>query len=708
MITELPNDENTMLDQMFIKVCDSLKDYDEMLNDQFKHLGTNFDRFRLIWTPSVVHTDIDRLLETKNFDAKDSVKSLQCRQQGNDEFKRFNFNEALILYTQSIRFAVNPKLKSGNDKAAAANSDDLAMCYANRSAAFYQLNEFELCLNDIEASFKYGYPEKSRDKLIERKLHCFYKLERYRNILEYIKENRAMNLEIFQVYETKLEDLKSQSEELKALIEQVKEVQPKKSMELELNGKLGNLKFAIPEEEKSSKLQNSSKKIEMDYSVTEGFHFKAAEDIKVGELLIDEPPYASVLLADNIKTCCFECMKPINLFKMNVTYCRQCTFVAYCSEACEKASWHGHRYECKYLKLLAFESGITHMEWLAFRIVAKASYKYLSSIKDDLISYEDKYERGDIVRAESSILPPGERSKKYRSDAYFNVFHLVTNSFLRRTGDLFRRSYVALFLTKILVKTGFISGVKTPQELKQSACFVGGLVLRHLQSVSCNAHEISQIKLDSDAKKPLESAIGKGIGAGIYALLSIFNHSCDPHVTRNFIGSRCQVRAIRNANKTEEVFDNYGVVYAVNPADERSEKLVNQYFFSCRCKPCSMSWPLFEKIPNNLKQVGIRCDDCKPLKEAKKECPNCDNEFDSVKVFQFLCEQSIGNLLMYRESIELDNEVTQKRVALIYDAFCEYLQILDEANIKKPFRDVNDYQEALKQCANLVHLKINS
>ena len=377
-------------------------------------------------------------------------------------------------------------------------------------------------------------------------------------------------------------------------------------------------------------------------------------------------------------------------------------------ESCEKASWHCHRYECKYLKLLAFESGISHMEWLAIRIVTKASYKYLHSIRDELISFEEKYESGDIIRAESSIVSPSEKSKKYRSDSYYNVFHLVTNSFLRRSGDLFRRAYIALFLTKILVKTGFIGSVKTAQELKENACFVGGLILRHLQSISCNAHEISQIKLDPDAKKPLESAIGKGIGAGIYALLSIFNHSCDPHVTRNFIGTRCQVRAIRNANKGQEVFDNYGVVYAVNPAEERSEKLVNQYFFSCRCQACNLSWPLFEKIPNNLREVGIKCNDCKLLKEPKKGCSGCDNELDGVKVFQFLCEQSIGNLLMYRESIEIDEAPVQKRIALIYDAFCEYLQILDETNIKKPFRDINDYQEALKQCANLIHLKINS
>lgn len=348
------------------------------------------------------------------------------------------------------------------------------------------------------------------------------------------------------------------------------------------------------------------------------------------------------------------------------------------------------------------------MEWLAMRIVMKATYKQLNSMKESLIAYEDKYERGDFIRAEQSIVPAEGVMKKYTSDNYFNVFHLITNSFLRRSHDLFRRSYIALFLTKVLIKSGFVSNIKTVPELKESACFIGGLILRHLQSISCNAHEISQLYLNNEDRKPLEKAVSKGIGAGIYALLSIFNHSCDPHVTRNFIGSRCQVRMIRNVNKNEEIYDNYGVVYAVNPSDERQEKLETQYFFTCRCQPCRQSWPLFDKIPNDMRAINLKCLDCKNDANAPRECSRCDNELDSVRVFQFLSEKAIGNLLCYRESIDLTETATQKKVALIYDSFCEYLQILDENKIKRPFRDVNDYQEALKQCINLIHLKINS
>ena len=73
-----------------------------------------------------------------------------------------------------------------------------------------------------------------------------------------------------------------------------------------------------------------------------------------------------------------------------------------------------------------------------------------------------------------------------------------------------------------------------------NACYVGGLILRHLQSISCNAHEISMLRLNEEDRKPLCNSYANGIGAGIFAVMSIFNHSCDPHVTRNFLGKLFQ------------------------------------------------------------------------------------------------------------------------------------------------------------------------
>ena len=122
----------------------------------------------------------------------------------------------------------------------------------------------------------------------------------------------------------------------------------------------------------------------------------------------------------------------------------------------------------------------------------KASYKYLVSIKQMLIDYENKYENS--VRDETSLTEMFHAEAEYKSDSYLTIFNLITNSAVRKLNDLFRRSFVAFFLVKFLIKINFFevesspSTTTSPKKSIEHACFIGGLLLRHLQSISCNAH----------------------------------------------------------------------------------------------------------------------------------------------------------------------------------------------------------------------------
>ena len=125
-------------------------------------------------------------------------------------------------------------------------------------------------------------------------------------------------------------------------------------------------------------------------------------------------------------------------------------------------------------------------------IFFKASYKYLVSIKQMLIDYENKYENS--VRDETSLTEMLHAEAEYKSDSYLTIFNLITNSAVRKLNDLFRRSFVAFFLVKFLIKINFFeaesspSTATSPKKSIEHACFIGGLLLRHLQSISCNAH----------------------------------------------------------------------------------------------------------------------------------------------------------------------------------------------------------------------------
>lgn len=61
--------------------------------------------------------------------------------------------------------------------------------------------------------------------------------------------------------------------------------------------------------------------------------------------------------------------------------------------------------------------------------------------------------------------------------------------------------------------------------------FIGSLILRNLQFLQFNSHEIFDL-LKTKESKITQTA---SIGAGIYPSLALFNHSCNPSFVRSVI-----------------------------------------------------------------------------------------------------------------------------------------------------------------------------
>ena len=176
-----------------------------------------------------------------------------------------------------LRYGVNPKVKVLNVpiiENAGELIQGLGTSYANRSAAFFQLNEFHLCLVDIENALKNGYPCTLRHKLVERKLACLFRLGNYEKVAETISEEIALDLEIFKQYTKNIEDLmrkqKNQCLEtgtdtgVKKCDEEVK-----KYLDSHIS-----ITYAIPEDEKNAKLECASRDICIEYGVEKGFYIE--------------------------------------------------------------------------------------------------------------------------------------------------------------------------------------------------------------------------------------------------------------------------------------------------------------------------------------------------------------------------------------------------------------------------------------------------
>jgi SET and MYND domain-containing protein 4 len=722
-----------LIDKLFAKLCNKLKSHDKELNEKFNRLTTNFDRFKFVYSIGFAHRDIDAAFEKESFDSKCVSKALEYRKQGNEHFKSKEFEQALAKYNLSLRYAPvcvssknAPLLLTKQTKPESKEIEEeenlVALAYANRSAVFFHINEFSLCINDINSSLNSGYPAKLKNKLIERKLNCLIRqcdFNAAERLLE--EETHLFDAEGSKMLKTRVDKERERYLNSKQPLESTDTKYEPINDSNDLNS-YEPMKFELGKRQ-SANVSSASESISIDYTIESGMHIRSTKKIDVGELLVDELPYASVLIAtaDNVSAYCFECMRELCSYRMNVTYCLTCSFVSYCSLECRQASWRkAHAYECRHTKTLACESGLTHMEWLAMRVVLNAKLDYLLSLEEELREHEARYE---ILRREDEACVRRRLADCacYKSNAYMNVFYLMTNSCLRKSADLFRRSFVALFMAKFLVRSGYFkelntsSSNKSEQEQKQAqeraALFVGGLILRHMQSIACNAHEIGHLRLESAAKNAMANASAKGIGAGIYALLSIFNHSCNPHVTRTFFdGTRCQIRAMTIIGNGEQVYDNYGVVYAINEKHERQHKLVEQYFFDCGCLACVKDWPLYENIPNQLSVHICKCVSCRKTPAKNKSnrnedpCIQCEMLLDEVKMHQYAAQQSLTEMLRINSDINLRSEPIRRKVAKFYESFCTYLEILNKCEICKPFQEYNNYEEALKQCLNIVRI----
>lgn len=126
-------------------------------------------------------------------------------------------------------------------------------------------------------------------------------------------------------------------------------------------------------------------------------------------------------------------------------------------------------------------------------------------------------------------------------------------------------------------------------------------MLHNLQIVTYNSHEIAELQ----RKRPQDSGYSVCIGAGLYPTLVLFNHSCDPGITRYFIGNAVYVRTIKNIPAGSMVAENYGQLYTRAGRRERRKLLKENYKFDCGCQACEEDWPALQELNPMIRR--FRC-----------------------------------------------------------------------------------------------------
>lgn len=207
-------------------------------------------------------------LMSSNF-VKSNKKSLRYRQDGNKEFSKKNWCEAMRLYNQSLCFAE-------------IGTENVALCYANRSACFLQCKKYKQCLVDIELAQKSNCPQRILQKLEERKNQCLKQIQNGKQEIPF------------------------------------------------------ELKLDFEPNERYPSLANN---LEIERSDTFGRHITAKEDIDVGKTILIEKSFVSRTGSDK-EIRCNICLRS----ESNFVPCKQCTDGLFCIGECE--NHYLHQFEC--------------------------------------------------------------------------------------------------------------------------------------------------------------------------------------------------------------------------------------------------------------------------------------------------------------------------------------------------------------------------
>lgn len=364
------------------------------------------------------------MLPRKTFNPKNNAKSIELRKKGNEFFslKNRNYPKAIQLYNESICWAEN-------------DSENLAIGYANRSAIYFEWQEWQKCLENIELSRKCAnFSENLKIKLEKREQMCKSKLEELKN-LEIDQNNDHENETTFSL--------------------------------------------SYPRHDKIPFIANCLEMVENDVF---GRYIITNRDLKIGDLIAIEESFCLSLQAQYAYQRCLYCLSE-NL--NSLIPCNSCTRCMFCNETCrDKAYKTFHRFECNQID--GYYDMFNKIHISALRTVLKvfSDTDQLHKIKQFIDSDESKTATPFTINYDDDSI----------SEQYKSVHTLVTNESKRPVADLFNRSIVAAMICFLIKSNEIIVDIFTDEPSNMILFY--DLLYIHLQTSPTNFHsiDIAEIK----------------------------------------------------------------------------------------------------------------------------------------------------------------------------------------------------------------------
>ncbi|XP_004857205.1 SET and MYND domain-containing protein 4 isoform X2 [Heterocephalus glaber] len=551
------------------------------------------------------------------------------REEGNKNFQEKNYTGAAVLYSKGVSHS-------------RPNTEDISLCYANRSAALFHLGQYETCLNDIIRALVHGYPERLKPKVMLRKAECLVTLGRLKEASQTISDLES-NVSArptpaaspFHILQKNLCDLKMKIQEKENLPETFPTAIAKDFEGMNLT-------------EENEQISNASSSVRLCTDPLKGRYLVAIKDILPGEILVKEDAFVSVLnpgempplhqglesrwdtRVTNGDLYCHKCLK----HTLAMVPCHGCSYANYCSQECMQQAWElYHSIECSLGGLLLTLGMFCHV---ALRLTLLARFKDVDKVVrricDEINNKEiclpesktlvktfnyNQGEREEIGKTVETQIPGCNINGKYENN-YNAVFSLLPHTENHSPEHKFLCALSISALCRQLeaaslpaLTTGLKAAV-TP-ELCADLNIWAVAMLRHLLQLQCNAQAITTIQHTGSKENIVTDSGQVRLATGIFPVVSLLNHSCSPNTSISFAGTVATIRAAQQIGKGQEILHCYGPHKSWMSIAERQQKLRSQYFFDCNCPACH-----YEKLRTAAgpRWEAFRCNNCRALMQG--------------------------------------------------------------------------------------------
>ncbi|XP_012672007.2 SET and MYND domain-containing protein 4 [Clupea harengus] len=547
---------------------------------------------------------------------KCAPSAAKLRERGNDRFKAKDYTSAALLYSQGVCHAPE-------------NSEQLALCYANRSAALFQLARYQECVEDVGRALAHGYPSHLQPKLLSRRDQC-------QGFICPQQPGQERGTAAPTAHHTP-------------------------SPAATVN---------------HPHTHTPATGVSLHFSLQKGRHLVAMEGKSAGEVLLEDQAFSCVLIqgeglraeqegrtereigvAEGAKgafgtedRCCHRCLCPT----LCPVPCPGCSYERYCGQRCQQEAWQEHhRWECPLGAELRATGFLAH---LALRVALKGGLQQVrrargSEVKARSLSKQEvaeevekeSHDGKDNTFGHNSKSPPGGQIESVLPSSAFTQMSALS---VGCPGDAYQHVHSLLphveghapslrFLYAVTIAT-------LHQALRQagpppaswgggdygsdscdgpSACedavggawnpelsILGATALRHLLQLRANAQAITTERVSDECGTAVQASREIRVATAIFPTLSLLNHACRPNTSVTFdtgcgghapdgtlpsasspdsvMGVSVLVRAARDLTAGEELLHCYGPHCSRMEVQERQRLLLEQYLFRCQCEAC--------------------------------------------------------------------------------------------------------------------------